>query len=415
MALGVGLMLGMLAGCTQDDGLTRTERARKNVHPKAAEYLLLAQDAMESGNFASALVLADSAGTYAPELADVPFLKARLYGDMQRLGDALTEYQKTLEMDPEYRGAWRNMGNLALRGGDYQRAYGLYRHELDVYEDPEVWVLIGRTYEQRQMADSARMAFERAIEMNPELAEGYLRLGQIYKELGNLEKAVAVSREGLALDPQNLNYQYAVGSLLILTGELEEAEGYLRAVVNAQPWHYWANYNLGRTLVRLGQEAEAQEYLSHAERLQQHLAEIDYWEGLARNNPEHLMLWVKLADALRRAGRVEEAERATSMALSLAPRYMMREFEGPLAEENVEAGMAMVRGDIDAALAHYQQLVKAHPDVADLWVNLGIVYAARGQVDEAQSAWETAMQHVPQHRFAKGYLHQILQTYIPAQ
>lgn len=333
-------LLVVIVSCTsrpEEDAESGGERPAAD--SRAALWLVQAQQALDQGALNNALILTDSAMHEAPELTDLYFLRARIFTDMQRLDLAEEAYFQVLDRDRTYEGAWLNLGNAAFRKRAYDRALERYRKELTAYPSSKAWVAIGSTYEKQRQPDSARYAYEQAIALDSTYASAYLHLGQLHKSRGALDQAVAASRIGLRLDPDNVNYQYALGSLLILTGEADEAVQYLRAVVEARPWHYWANYNLGRAFVHLGRQEEAKRYFHQAERLQDQLQEIEYWQGLTQSNPDQFMLWVKLAHALRRSGRKAEAQEADRVALSLAPHYTMHAMaDSTLASEHRRAG-----------------------------------------------------------------------------
>ena len=44
------------------------------------------------------------------------------------------------------------------------------------------------------------------------------------------------------------------------------------------------------------------------------------------------------------------------------------------------------------------------PSLAEVWLNLGIVYASSGGLEAARRAWETVLRHTPNHPEAKAYL-----------
>jgi Flp pilus assembly protein TadD len=59
-----------------------------------------------------------------------------------------------------------------------------------------------------------------------------------------------------------------------------------------------------------------------------------------------------------------------------------------------EAGLAEAarrRGDLDSAIAHYQEAVRLAPDAADFHVNLGLLLTERSRVSEAAAAFERAV------------------------
>ncbi len=409
----VAILFVVVAGCTsRSDNDLRHSGMSLDADSQVAGWLVQAQQAFEQGTLNAALNLTDSALYKSPDLPDLHFLRARIFTDMQRPDLAEDAYRQVLERDPEYEGAWLNLGNAAFRERAFDRALERYGRELAIHPTARVWVAIGSTYERMHQPDSARFAYEHAIALDGSYASAYMHFGQLYKSEGRLEEAVTASRKGLALEPTNLNYRFALGSLLVLTGDVEEAEQHLRGVVAAQPWNYWANHSLGRAYALMGRPDEAQYYFGQAERLQDSLLEITYWQNLARSNPDQFMLWVKLADALNRAGRESESGEAARMSLLLAPRYMVHSMtDSMLASEQRLAVGALLNGDVAQAIERYRRLLGRNEKHPDIWFNLGVALAASGRIEAAREAWNTALQHGPRHEGARTLLFQLDQRH----
>jgi tetratricopeptide (TPR) repeat protein len=372
------------------------ERQRRAADPKAPRFLIRAQDALSQKAYIAALALTDSAELYAPNLADVPFLRALIYTELRRYDEAAAAYQKVLALDPYYQGAWLNWGSTIMRQGDSRKALAYYHHELKYYPTAAAYHQIGRVYAKLEKSDSARYAYEKSIAADSSFSTAYFRLAELYKQQGELDKALAYARQGLQQQPENLNYRYFLGSLLLLNNHLPEAVSELEAVVKARPWHYWANYNLGQALIRLKREEEGKRYLAKAESLQAELKNIQDWENLVENNPDQLMLWVNYGEALRRAGRLDEAIEAFQIALSIEPRFA--------ALENNLAILYVMRGDTARAVAHYESLLQRFPNLPEVWLNLGVVHAKSGEFEAARKAWENVLKYAPKDSTAKAYL-----------
>ncbi|MDZ7360058.1 MAG: tetratricopeptide repeat protein [candidate division KSB1 bacterium] len=399
LVLTMGAYWLLAAVCQSENGqhvFNKTAAQRRTVNPKAPHFLIQAQDAFTQKIYNAALMLADSAEHYAPNLADVPFLRGLIYTELRRYHEAEAAYKKVLALDPYYQGAWLNMGSAVMRQGDSRKAMAYYHKELKHYPTAATYHQIGRVYAKLGNLDSARYAYEKSIAADSSFETAYFRLAELYKQEGDLAKALAYAREGLKRQPDNLNYRYFLGSLLVLSHHLPEAVTELEAVVKARPWHYWANYNLGQAFVRLGREAEGKRYLAKAESLQVELKNIQDWENLVENNPDQLMLWVNYGEALRRAGRFDEAIEAFQIALSIEPRF------APL--ENNLAILHVMRGDTAKAVLHYQSILQRFPNLTDVWLNLGVVYAKSGKFGEARKAWENALKYAPDDSTAKAYL-----------
>jgi tetratricopeptide (TPR) repeat protein len=369
---------------------------RRAVDQQTVSMLVQSQRALRQGTLREALALADSVVRRAPRLADGHFQRGRVLTELKRFDDADEEYRKVLSLDPQYQGAWFNLGNNAYRRQNYETALRYFQKEQERHPSASTLVEIGKTHGVRGAPDSARRAYERALARDSSTAEAHARLGQLYEEEGELETALEHSRRALALDSTNVNYRYVVGSQLFQLGRYEEAIPHLKAVIAERPWHQSAHYNLGQALVRTGQQDLGKTYIAESDSLETQQREIERLESVAQDEPGAPDRWTKLGDAYRRAGRLEDAREAYSIALYLRP-------SNPTLRDRL-AQLSAELGNYEAAVAHYRTLLRRHPTFNEAWFNLGVVYARNGDTDKARKVWKRVLERNPDHRRAKAYL-----------
>lgn len=390
----------ILSGCGgNNDAPSITEEARRNADPRAVSFLLEAQEAFENEYFNPALVLTDSAARYAPELADIPFLRGRILTKMHQYGPAQEAYEEALALDPEYPGVYFNLGNSAYLRGAPQEALDLYLQEKGAANTTQYLTQLGRVYADLGKPDSARWAYEQAILADSTDPVAYMWLGQSYEDEGDFETALQYSHKGLALRPGNPNYAYVVGVQLLRSEDFEGAVAMLSKVAEAMPWHYSAHYNLAQAYAGLGDSARSAHYLALSDTLLEGRRETTKWEDLLRSNSHEPMLWINYGMALHEAGRTEDAIEALNVAYSLRPEW--------LELQNNIANLHLALGDTTAALARYHALLEVDDTQPDVWLNLGTVYALSGAYDDARAAWETALKHDPNHPEAARYIAQL--------
>ena len=388
------LLVASAVGCS---GESRTEEARRNADPEALQLLVQAADMFESGFYQPALDMLDRAEAMEDQLADIPFLRARVLSAMRQHEEARSAYERTIVLDPEYPGVYMNLGNLEYMRGQPGPALEYYLQERgEVAETADYLVQLGRAHADLGNTDNARVAFERAIQAAPESPTAYMWRGQLMEDQGDLASAIDDSRQGLALDPDNLNYAYVLGVQLLRSEDLEGAVEMLERAAEGMPWHYAAHYNLGQALNGLGQREAGARYLARADTLLMHRQEVDKWENLLSGNADQPMLWVNYGTALTTAGRIDDAIDALTVAYSLSPQW--------LELQNNIANLLLMRGDTLDALDRYRGLLTVDSTLTDIWLNLGTVHALSGDFDAARNAWETALRLEPQHGDALEYL-----------
>ena len=385
------LAIILLEGCDTNDSLP------DEAYVPASEMLLYqSNEALRQHEFQFAIRLADSAAAIAPQNPNVPFLKARIYSELGRWSAADSAYKQTLNLKPDYRGVWNNLGNNAFRQQNFLAAVNYYHKELQ--ENPASIPLrgLGRAYVELGKVDSARSAFQEAIRLDSSFTPAYLSLTFLLEDEGEYNEALSYISQALALSPENTEYRYMVGVLQFKTMDYKSAVETLRPVVEKWPWHHGSHYNLGQALVRLGEKEAGKQFLDKAEEVRAAQAKIEHLESTVRSLPDNPMSHAALGFALRKAQRFNDAMHAYKVALYLDP-------ENPEVRNNI-ANLALIRGDTTLAMHHYQTIVKHDPAQVNTWLNIGIVYALTGHPAEARKSWETVLLYSPGHPAAKAYL-----------
>lgn len=386
------------AGCSSgaQEPASATELKRQTLDPKVGAFLVDGQRAYERGVYTLALAMTDSAERYAPDLADLHYLRGLVYTQLNRGDVAQAAYETVLELDPRYKGARHNLGLLAFRQGKLRDAIDWFLKEDALETNTNVQLELGRAYARLGEPDSARAAYEAAVALDSTNATALMWLGQLHEELGELDEALAVSRRGLRLKPESRDYQYIIGSLLNRMGQAEEAVPYLRPIADERPWHHGAQYNLGQALMRLGHEDEAQTYFVRADSAQQVQQRISDAENAIGRDPQALEPWLHLGDLLRTSGQLDRAVEAYEVAVSLDPWNLYL--------QNNLALLMMESGDADGAIRRYRAILGMDSTLVDVWLNLGVAYANAGQRGPAEEAWTTALRHRPGYPPARALL-----------
>lgn len=391
------MALAMLWGCgteTTSDG--PTAMPRDSASRSTVKMLVQSQNALKQGGLQTALALVDSATQRAPQLPDAHFQRGRVLAELRRFEESNEAYRRVLDLDPDYEGARYNLGNNAYREQEYQRAVRHYRRGLERHPSARARVSQGRAYVAQEKVDSARVAYRTAISLDSTHALAHARLGQLYADQGSTEKALRHSRRALELESENAKFRYAVGQQLLQLGRPDAAAEHLRKAVEQRPWHQGAHYNLGQALLRLDRSDEAERYLAAADSLEKVQSRIEQLRSQAQNAPSDVERWRNLAQALKEAGRLEEAQEAYSVAVYLRPK-------NPVLRNEI-AKLAGARGNDEAAISHYQTLLRKNPNYVRGWFNLGVIYARNGQNERARTAWERVLEREPGHEQARKYL-----------
>ena len=150
--------------------------------------------------------------------------------------------------------------------------------------------------------DRAKAAAERAIELDPNMAEGYGALSQTYRSMKMADEAAAAAERAFAINPNNVGILGGSGCMLTFTGRLERAEVFLDRALTLDPFApWWIPYCKAIWHIEAG-DADAA------------LALLNAYSG-----PEIWLLGFARTVALIEAGRPDDARTALARTQQIAP------------------------------------------------------------------------------------------------
>ncbi|HEX2972724.1 MAG TPA: tetratricopeptide repeat-containing glycosyltransferase family protein [Tepidisphaeraceae bacterium] len=159
-------------------------------------------------------------------------------------------------------------------------------------------------------------------------------------------------------------------------GRLREAEPIYRHIIRDYPDHPEALHYLGVIGLQCGFLDNAIQLMSRS---------IALTPGIAHYHRN-------LAEALRRAGRLDEAEAGFKTALELQPGFPETYHSLALVYEKADR--------IDEAIACYRQAIALKPTLAESHCNLGVLLERRGGYDEALQLFTRAIELRPNYALA---------------
>jgi tetratricopeptide (TPR) repeat protein len=123
--------------------------------------------------------------------------------------------------------------------------------------DALAWHLLGVTAIQSGRDDVAKECIERALDIQPGLAEAHQNLGTLWRRRGMLDRAIQSYRRAVQLKPHLSEAHFSLGRALHDQGELDEAiESYGNAL-RVRPGYADALNDLAAALGEAGRPAEA--------------------------------------------------------------------------------------------------------------------------------------------------------------
>lgn len=207
-------------------------------------------------------------------------------------------------------------------------------------DDAEAHQALAAAYARHGMADEARRAARRAVELAPNNPEAQQALGLIEEGARNLAASEECFRRAVALDG-NVEFRLDLARVIFLQSRLADAE--------------------------------------------------TEWQKIATEFAQDVEVQFALADAFRELGRSDEADSAYNRALELAPPGSARRIDILVEQGRMHAD----RGDATGALAILNRAKSEAPADTDVHYNLGVLFVRMAQTDAAVAAFQEALRQKP--------------------
>jgi TolB-like protein/Flp pilus assembly protein TadD len=227
---------------------------------------------------------------------------------------AITIFEEALELDPDYAQAYtgladswivlREVGNLSLLEAT-QQSHSAITRALQLNVDlPEAQASLGLCILGGGDKSTAGLQFQKAIDLDPEYAQGYLLRANLLRDQGFLADANVVFTQALALDPYNPAIHENLAMLFAYQGRFDDANAQLQETAQRVPERLTGSLASSRVAALSGDNEQA---LDHAQKAIE----------LAPLSPVAL---ATLADAYLRLGRPDEAATALQQMHESAPK-----------------------------------------------------------------------------------------------
>jgi tetratricopeptide (TPR) repeat protein len=192
-----------------------------------------------------------------------------------RVDDAVVQYEKALEINPDYAEACNNLGNALLQQGKVNEAITQLQRALQLNPDlADARNNLGNALLQQGKADEAIAQLQRALQLNPDLANTHDIVGNALLQKGKVDEAIAEYHLALQINPRLAEACYNLGNARLRQGKVDEAIAQYQKALEINPDFADAHDNLGTALLHQGNTAEAIAQYRMALRIKPDKAEI---------------------------------------------------------------------------------------------------------------------------------------------
>jgi tetratricopeptide (TPR) repeat protein len=247
------------------------------------------------------------------------------------LDQAIAEFQRAIQIDPDFVEAHYNLGLAHTDRGEFDAAIAAYEEAIRLAPDlAEAHNGLGNVYFNQDKLEQALAKYEQAAQLDPGLVDAHFNLGHVYLSLDRYAEALAAYQEANRLNPGDAETLHNIGVAYVKQGMVSEASVAWEEALRANPDFAETHYTLGLAYVDLQRYGEAITQLNEALRL----------------DPQRTRAYKHLGVAHYAIGQNDECIAAFETYLSLHPDDPDR--------ESIEAAIAELQEASTATVAEYR-------------------------------------------------------------
>jgi protein O-mannosyl-transferase len=149
---------------------------------------------------------------------------------------AISQYERSLELHPDYAQAHYNLGNALLEKGEIEQAVA---HCLEAVRlqpnDPDEHVALGNALMAKEDLDGATAHYRAALSLYPDDVNAHYNLGNALLWKGKVDDAIRHFEKAVQLQPALTEAHIKLGNIFTKRGDTRDAIFHYEAVLKASP------------------------------------------------------------------------------------------------------------------------------------------------------------------------------------
>ena len=337
--------------------------------------------------------------------------KGKIYFNHEQYNQAIFEFQQAIEIDQNFKGAHRFVGEAYLKLGDLETAEEEAREALRIAPNYELAQKLlekikqkhkehGDDYRKKKVFTKALKSYQQAIGIDDKYKEAYHNLGILYRRIKKYDKAIRAYQKAIDIDERSHVTYSDLSFVYREIGEPAKAVDLLKRAIAIKPDYQRAYYNLADTHFEMENLQDASETILESLRLDANdqatlklLKDIQY-------------TYLKQGRDYFSEGTLKGAEKFAKEVLRIDPNYQLARVL--LKQTYYEQGIAHLKNG--AYLKGVNTLQKAKdidPNCEKTHYYLGWTYFKLNRLKEAQMMTEEALSIQPNYPLARELLSEI--------
>lgn len=203
------------------------------------------------------LNLPRNGATIDPELAQKHYRRGNTYSNLERLDEALEEYQLAITADPNFDDTYRNLANIYYFQERYDEAIPMLDRYISLQTEPSVGLIaslntLGELLRKAGRLDEAIIIDLQAIENDPQNVSQVFVMGNTYFNARRVDDAISIYKKALEVKPNEAFFHRTLGRMYEDEERLEEALLEYRAAADLDRGSQFYKDLVSSTEARLG-------------------------------------------------------------------------------------------------------------------------------------------------------------------
>ncbi len=211
-------------------------------------------------------------------------------GSRGQFDEAITQYRKALEINPNFAEAYNNLGAALASRGQFDEAIASCRKALAIEpNNADFYSNLGMALAGAGRMDDAVAEYRMAVELNPGEAKSHYNLGNALVNCQRIDEAIAQYEMALQIEPNFVAAHNNFGTLLARIGRFDEAIAQYEKSLQIKPDSAKTHNNLGLALMECGRFDEATSHFQRALELKPDYTDAHNNLGIAQSRREEIL------------------------------------------------------------------------------------------------------------------------------
>lgn len=337
----------------------------------AKEMYKQANTLYELQRYKDAISIYEKAVEIRPDYAQAWNGQAKTLSELKQYKKALLAYDKAIQIQPDYLEAWGGRGFTLNKLQRYTEAVASFDKVLQVENNYTLWNAKGEAFSNLNQFDAAIKSYEKAIELKPDYSDAWYNKARVLHNLKRYEEAISAYNKTVELKPDYSLAWYNQGNVQVNLNRYQEAFNAYDKAVQYKPEYYQAWLSRGNVLLKLQRYPEA----------------VESFNQVIKYNPNNYQAWYSRGWAQHQIQRDEEAVVSYSKAIELKRSdYQIWYNKGNSLYNLKKYG---------EAIASYNRAVRYKPENYESWYSRGNALFNLKRYQEAIASYERAIKLKP--------------------